>query len=226
MKRLGLALGIVLLAQMIIGAAATDLNLKLADQPAPAEVSDAIKQTLQNKSIQLLDGDKLAYQFWFRSEIPLKAKPESAAKALSSLAELTFLGVVTVGEGRRDYKDNEIAPGTYTMRFGLQPQDGDHLGTSEFPFFAVLIPIKSDPDPQGLKTYKSMVKASGKGTATGHPVVLSLRPASGEGGVTPKLVTPAPEHKAILLTIPAKASEVNQPSGISFELVYEGKFKS
>jgi hypothetical protein len=140
--------------------------------------------------------------------------------------EVSFLGVAVLPESRRDYKDNEIAPGTYTIHFGLQPQDGDHLGTSEFPFFAVLIPVKSDSALDAIKTYKAMVKASGKGTASGHPIVLALRPPSGEGGGAPTITTPAPDLKAVRLTLPAKAPDSDQPANITFELVFEGKYKS
>ena len=72
-----------------------------------------------------------------------------------------MLGAVSVGNGLRDYKDNEIAAGVYTMRFGLQPQDGDHLGSAEYPYFVVLIPAKNDTQLDGLTTFKAMAKAFG-----------------------------------------------------------------
>ncbi len=215
-----------IMVRMVCSATAADLTLKLSDKQPPAEVSEPIKKVLQAKAIQLLNGDKPVFEFWWRKDVPIKAKPESAAKSLETLDEITLLGVAVVGEGQRDYKDNEIAPGTYTMRFGLQPQDGDHLGTSEFPFFAVLIPTKTDTDVASIKTYKAMVKGSGKGTATGHPIVLSLRPSSDANGSTPTLTSPAANHKAVRLTVPGKAPGSDKPVNLVFELVYEGKYKS
>jgi len=207
-------------------AQAADLTLRVSDQEPPKEAGEGIKKTLQSKAIEVLDGSTVVYQFWFRTETPLKAPPESAAKALQSLDEITLLGLARVGEGRRDYKDNEIVPGVYTMRFSLQPKDGDHLGTSEFPFFAVLVPAKSDAQPDSIKTYKAMVKASGKGTATGHPIVLALRPPSAQTSDTPGLTTPAPDHKAVRVKIPARASGSSEEISLTFELVVVGKFKS
>src|ERR1041385_4033464 len=96
----------------------------------------------------------------------------------------------------RDYKDNEIPKGTYTARFGLQPKDGDHLGTAEFDFFLVLIAAENDRDLAGLDKFKPMVKASGKSTPSGHPLVVSLRPATADGTL-PRLTEPAPDHKAV-----------------------------
>jgi len=131
-----------------------------------------------------------------------------------------LLGAVSVGNGQRDYKDNEIAAGIYTMRFGLQPQDGDHLGSAEYPYFAVLIPAKNDTQLEGITTFKAMTKASGKDTASGHPIVLSLRPVSSDTGDVPKLNDPSTDHKSVRVKVPGKAGE--EKTGIAFELVYQG----
>jgi hypothetical protein len=209
----------------LASAGAAENTIKVLEKEPPKDLSDAIRQKLQPRPIEIRNGDKVVYEFWFVSKLPLKAKPESPAKALDAVDEITFMGVARVGEGRRDYKDNEITPGLYTIRFGLQPQDGDHLGTSEFPYFAVLVPIQSDAD-LALKTRKATLKASGKATATGHPAVLSLRPVASDVGQTPVQIKPAPGLEAIQLQVPAKASDSDQETPVGFELVYQGKYKS
>ena len=156
----------------------------------------------------------------------MKAKPESAEKALQAIPEAALFGVVAVHQEQRDYKDNEFAPGLYTLRFGLQPQDGDHLGTSDHPYFAVLIPAKTDTKLEGISSYKPMVKASGKVTASGHPAILSLRPASSEDGEIPKLNEPIADHKSVRVKVPAKVADKDEKASLVFELVYFGKFKS
>ena len=199
---------------------AADFSVKVADKEPPGQIGESIRKILQPKVVQLLNGDTPVFEFWFGSEVSLKSKPGSADKALGSIHETTLLGAVSVGNGQRDYKDNEIAAGVYTMRFGLQPQDGDHLGSAEYPYFAVLIPAKSDAQLDGITTFKAMTKASGKDTASGHPVVLSLRPASSDSGDLPKLNEPAAEHKSVRVKVPAKVGE--EKTGIVFELVYKG----
>ncbi|MBU6399385.1 MAG: hypothetical protein KGS61_03625, partial [Verrucomicrobia bacterium] len=157
--------------------------------------------------------------------IPLKSKPDAANKALDAIKETTLLGAVVVSGGQRDYKDNEIAPGVYTMRFGLQPQDGDHLGTADFPYFAVLVEAALDPEPGALATFKKMTKASGKDTATGHPVVLSLRPANSDQGEFPKPNEPAANTQGVLLQEPARVADSDQKLRIAFDFVYKGHGK-
>ena len=220
MKTRSLVWGGLLVFLLLNTSVAADRTVKVTDKEPPKELDASIRGKLQTKAIQLLDGDKPVYEFWFSSEIPLKSKPASPDKALDALHDTTLLGAVNVGAGQRDYKDNEIAPGVYTMRFGLQPQDGDHLGTAEFPYFAVLIPAASDTQPDGITTFKAMTKASGKDTSSNHPVILSLRPASSDSGDLPKLNEPAADHKSVRLKVPAKAGA--EKTSVVFELVYKG----
>ena len=214
---------VILAAALFIEAqtGAADFALKTADKPAPGEFSDSIRAALPSQAIQLMQDGKPVLEIWFRWEVPLKAKPASANEALSAIAETTFMGVISVaGTSLRDYKDNEIPKGSYTARFGLQPKDGDHLGTAEFDFFLVLIAAENDKELNGLDKFKPMVKASGKSTASGHPVVVSLRPASGEGTI-PGLTGPAAEHKAIRVKLAGKTGSGDK-ADLVFDLVYQG----
>jgi len=200
---------------------AADLTLKVADKEPPKELDASIRAKLQSKAIQLLAGDKPVYEFWFDAEVPLQSKPSSTAKALETVKQATLLGAVSVAGDQRDYRDDELRAGVYTMRFALQPQDGNHLGTAEFSFFVVLTPAKIDNKPDGIADYKALVKASSRETSTDHPVILSLRPASSDDGDPPKLNNPAPDHKSVRIKVPAKAG--GDKTAIAFEVVYEGK---
>ena len=203
------------------GARAAELTLKTADKEPPAALSADLRALLAPKVMQLLDGDKPVFEFWLVKKLPLSAKPASAGKALDGLKTATLLGAVHVPADRRDYRDDELHAGVYSMRFVLQPQDGNHLGTAEYNYFAALVPAKLDPKPDGITDYKALVQASSKETATEHPVILSLRPASSEAGESPKLNAPAPEHKSLRVKIPAQAGE--EKTSVTFEIVYEGK---
>ena len=205
-------------------ARAAEFEVKVAEKEPPAKVGETIKQVLQAKAVQVLEEGKPVFQFWLRSETPVKNAPESESSALKALDEVSLIGVAAVGEGRRDYKDSEIPAGTYTMRFGLQPQDGDHLGTSDYPYFLVLIPVASDAELDAITKYRPMVRASSKAAPSGHPIVLSLRPASGEASKTPEITTPANEHKAVRLELPVKAAGSAEGAKIPFDLVVEGRY--
>src|SRR5687768_6837058 len=142
-----------------LAAQAAELTLKTADLSPPKEIDPAIQKLLQPKAIQLVEGEQPAFQFWLVKEMP------SAAKGLDGVKQATLLGAVAVPKARRDYRDDEIAAGVYTMRLALQPQDGNHLGSSEFPYFAALTPAKLDTKPDGIADYKALVKISSKETS-------------------------------------------------------------
>lgn len=217
---------VTVLSLFVLGvglSSAADFTLKTADKPPPKEIGGTILAVLQPKAIQLLSGDKPALEIWLRQEIPLKSKPSSASDALGSVSETALIGIVAVEDkGFQDYKGNDLSAGTYTARFGLQPQDGDHLGTADYNTFLVLIPADSDKELNGIDKFKPMVKASGKATSSGHPVVLSLRPPSG-GATATSLTEPATDHKAIRIKLPGKVSSGGDKAEIVFDLVYQGK---
>src|SRR5262245_11810815 len=221
MRKPMLVLGTLLAFLQVNASSAAELAVKVADKEPPKELDTSIRAKLQTKAVQLLDGEKPVYEFWFSAELPLQSKPASVGKALDALKQAVLLGAVAVSRDQRDYRDDELHAGVYTMRFALQPQDGNHLGTSEFNYFAVLTPAKIDNKLDGISDYKTLVKASSKETSTDHPVILSLRPTSPDPGDVPQLNTPAPEHKSIRVKVPAKTGE--EKVSIAFEVVYEGK---
>jgi hypothetical protein len=223
MKKLWLLWASVLSVSFVSALSAADLTVKATDKEPPRELGEALRQGLSTKAVQVLEGGKPAFEFWFARQIPLKSRPASLEKALDSLGPATLLGAVSVLSPTRDYRDDELPAGVYTMRFALQPQDGNHSGTTDYNYFAVLVPAKLDPAPDALTTYKAVVKASAKDTSAEHPHVMSLRPATAEAGVQPQIKEPAPEHKSVLLKLPAKAG--NEQTSLTFELVCEGHVK-
>ena len=220
MKRILRVLCTILLVQLSGRATAADVSVKVVEKERPKQIADAIRNTLQPKAVQLLNGTTPVFEFWFCSEVPLKSKPSSPDKALDAMAETTVVGAASVAGGQRDYKDNEIPAGVYTMRFGLQPQDGDHLGTAESPYFVLLIPAAADIKPDGFASTKAMAKVSGKDTASNHPIVLNLLSVSSSGGDIPKLNQPDPEHRSVRVELPAKAGA--DKTSVVFELVFKG----
>jgi len=212
-----------LLATLVLctcAASAAALTLKVADKAPPTEINESIRSLLQPKAVQLLEGDKPVIELWLVKELNLQSKSSSPATALDALKQTTVLGAASFASPRRDYREDEIAKGVYTVRFAHQQQDGNHLGTAEFTCFAVLVPAKLDAGPDAIKDYKQLVNTSSKETSTDHPMVISLRPVNSAEGEFPKLATPAPEHKSVRVKIPGKGADT---APVIFDIIYEGK---
>ena len=70
------------------------------------------------------------------------------------------------GEGH-DYRDQTIAKGVYTLRYGLQPVNGDHLGVSTYRDYALLVPAAKDSGVKDLavkKLNEQMPRPPGRAT--------------------------------------------------------------
>ncbi|MBI3875815.1 MAG: hypothetical protein HY300_07630 [Verrucomicrobia bacterium] len=203
---------------------AGELSTTVTKKEPPAALDASIRKLLSPQAVQVLEDGKPVLEFWFCSEVAASAKPESVAKALDALKPVTLAGAVAVsGKQQRTYRDTDLAEGVYTMRFSLQPQDGDHLGSADYPYFLALIPAKLDTKPDSFANYTAMVKASGKETSSGHPIVFSLRPTS--DGEAPKLLEPAAEHKSVRVKLNAKPAGGDATVPLVFEIVVKGKAK-
>ena len=110
---------------------------------------------------------------WLRAEVPTGKNPETGV-IYDKLAPSTLVGVITFTKDSKDYKGQRIAAGTYTMRYEVQPANGDHLGTAPTRDFVLLVPVASDPEPAATFEVDKLVALSQIGSGTRHPLPLNL----------------------------------------------------
>lgn len=203
--------------------AANGVTVKLAESPAPEEAAAEFRETLGPKAVQLSNDAGLLAEYWFCKEIPLSKKPGSASESLDSIAEITFVGIAKVHKDMKDFKNDEVIPGVYTMRIGIQPTDGNHLGTSPHPWFVILTPAHHDKTLDGITSHKQLAELSAEDTATDHPNILSLQPlpSGDETGEFPRAGKLSDEWKAIYLKLPG-ATQDGEKADLLFGMVYEG----
>ncbi|HUQ89181.1 MAG TPA: hypothetical protein VM096_16600 [Vicinamibacterales bacterium] len=87
----------------------------------------------------------------------------------------TLVGAMRVTGAFKEIRGKVVAPGVYTLRYGLQPQNGDHLGISTYRDFLVLSPASADTDPKVLG-FDGVVALSKQVIGTSHPAALSIDP--------------------------------------------------
>ncbi|MGE3277279.1 MAG: hypothetical protein AB7O67_19365 [Vicinamibacterales bacterium] len=86
-----------------------------------------------------------------------------------------LVGAMRVTGPFKDVRGRTVEPGVYTLRYGLQPQNGDHLGVSPYREFLLMSPAALDADPAALG-YDAVTKLSARTIGTSHPAALSLDP--------------------------------------------------
>jgi hypothetical protein len=198
------------------------VRVTVAAAEPPDEVAEPIRKVLNNEAVSLADGEAPFFQFWFRKEIPLAQTAAGGTLALETLQEGTVLGVLKVGLERYDFRDEEIPVGVYVLRFGIQPEDGNHLGVSPTRTFALLIPAKDDKQLDPV-AHAELMKSAAVSNAAGHPSSLSLQPVDQADGEFPRLGEfNNGDHKVLLLQLPARLGTSGDVARLNVALVYEG----
>src|SRR5690606_37114760 len=87
------------------------------------------------------------------------------ADSWEAVEEGTVVGALRVTGPFEEVRGKAVAPGVYTLRYGLQPQNGDHLGVSETVEFLRISPAAA-------------VAIAKPTTGTSHPASLSINPAA------------------------------------------------
>ncbi|MFQ5730352.1 MAG: hypothetical protein ACE5KM_00195 [Planctomycetaceae bacterium] len=190
------------------------------------ETVKAVPKGLSKKVVAVLDPttyrirtDKGAVcEIWFVKSAAVK----KATGTYSSFAEGQLLGALRVGKAApyTDFRGQELKPGTYTLRYGKQPVDGNHVGTSELPDFLLALPAKTDTDPKTLTMKEMFHKQSAKAAGTTHPAIFALLP----GKKTTKVTLSHDEDKELwILSVTVNAAAKDKKAPVPLTMVAVGK---
>lgn len=120
----------------------------------------------------------VAMNWEVRPDVPVNAlADEKVEVAFPQLAPGTLIGTLELVAPWTDARGTEIRPGKYAVRYALRPNDGNHMGVSEYRDFLALIPIGQDPGPGAAPTFDALMSLAKKTTSGGHPAVMGLAPA-------------------------------------------------
>jgi len=159
-------------------------------QAPPSAVAPEISKDLNPEGYRIVDGEGKPFaEIWLRKTVPAAAKPAGAKGVIQFpfLAESELLGVMQLlGEGH-DYRDQAIAKGVYTMRYGLQPVNGDHLGVSPFRDYSLLLPAAKDRSVVSLPR-KQLETQSSESAGSSHPAVFFMLDVPSSSTKTPSLI--------------------------------------
>jgi hypothetical protein len=112
----------------------------------------------------------------------------------------TLVGAMRVSGDFKEIRGKPVKPGVYTLRYGLQPQNGDHLGISTFRDFVLLSPAALDKDTKVLG-FDAVVALSKEVIGTAHPASLSLDPPEDAPGAALSIYKNELGHDGVVLQI-------------------------
>lgn len=192
---------------------------------APDGLKAPVREALGAEGARVLDpeGKPLA-EVWLRKSIPATGKPSGAKGPIlfPVLEEGELLGAVRfVAEGH-DYRDQAIAPGVYTIRYGLQPVNGDHLGVSPYRDYAMLVPAAKDASAERLDR-KKLDTQSAEAAGSSHPAILMLLAAPDGSKTSPSIARDEEKNTwGAVLSLPLTVKGDASPSALLVQLVVVG----
>lgn len=190
---------------------------KLPESPPADVLSPEVAATLDPAGLRVVKGQKTIVDLWLAKEWPAKAGFQPSTTVMYPFEPGTLIGVARYKNRGGDFRNQEIPAGVYTIRYAQQPEDGNHVGTSDTRDFFLLLPAAADKDPAKLAEPK-MFQTSAKSAGTTHPTMLSLL-RSGEGDA------PAVQHDAdrdlisVRVKGQAKSSDKTTPLAVTVVVV-------
>ncbi len=160
---------------------AAEYKIEPLKEAPPAGLASPIKSALGETGYRITTDDgKPFLDLWLRKAVPAKSEPGKPQGAIlfPFLSEGELLGAIRYQSEGYDYRDQTIEPGLYTVRYGLQPVNGDHLGVSPFRDYGLLLPAEVDQSTENLSK-KPLESKSAEAAGTNHPAVLLMVQAPG-----------------------------------------------
>ncbi|MEJ2007244.1 MAG: hypothetical protein P8Z30_03670 [Acidobacteriota bacterium] len=144
------------------------------------DVTPAVSSLLQPQGESLQDSaGKVLCEVWLRKNLTAATNPDTAGNVLyGKIAEGSLVGVIHFPENTKDYRGQSVKAGYYTLRYSLIPQNGNHMGVSQYRDFLLLVPAAKDPGGTAGISFDDCVKLSRGSTDTGHPGVMMMDPVS------------------------------------------------
>ncbi len=165
-------------------------KIEALKEAPPAAVSAGVRGVLESAGYRVVDGSGKPYaEIWLRKGIPATETPAGPKGAIQFpfLNEGTLIGALRFPAEGHDYRDQTIAKGVYTVRYGIQPVNGDHLGVSPFRDYCLLLPATKDVSLEDLPK-KPLEERSAESAGTSHPAILMLLKAPDSAPAPPSIV--------------------------------------
>jgi hypothetical protein len=216
----------LLVSLAVAAPAAAALIASRHQEPLPAELAPAIAPAFSTAADGPSAGVRVAaggvtLDFWWVKALAIAGTAESP---WGGVAEGTLVGAVRIGADFRDIRGRVIKAGVYTLRYGLQPANGDHLGVSPFRDFLLLSPAAADRDP-APRGHDGTIEISKLAIGGSHPGVWSIDPPVASSQPPLAVQKTELDHDAVVVEV-ATVRDGRPAGALKFGLVLIGKIEA
>lgn len=216
---------LVVLITMAAPVAAADLSVTARKTDPPAELARAVRAALDPTALVVADAEGAERMtVWFRATVPTNATAEQVRNGLTyrEIPDGALVGAVRFARPFVDFRKQDVPAGVYTLRFAVQPDTGDHMGTAPNPEFVLLVPAEKDSSAEAVEV-KTVVQRSATITEGDHPSVMLLVPYFDKAN-EPKVIDRGEGVLAVVTRRPVEAGGASATLG--FALVVAGHSKT
>lgn len=192
---------LVLAASLLRPASAAELVLERVEGP-PAGLAEPVAAVLDPEGYRIVDGERVLGEFWLRRVLPLEGGNQGALGVeFGDITAGALVGVVRFPETWIDYRDTDVEPGLYTLRYWIQPADGDHMGVALYRDFLLLLPAGQDTDPEKLYEKDPLLELGQEASGRVHPSVIALFPVWDEPAADAEVRTNEIDQPMLVLRV-------------------------
>ncbi len=175
--RLFVCVSVLMTTGFLFASAPTYKLAKL--EKAPAGLSKKVTAALDPAGLQVVGSKGPVCAVWFVKDIVVKPGFSAGFDVKYPFSRGQLIGVLQVAKNAKftDFRGQEMSPGVYTLRYELQPEDGNHIGTSDTRDFLLAVAAKGDGDTKNVTNLEKLAEDSGKAAGSTHPAIFILLPA-------------------------------------------------
>jgi hypothetical protein len=158
--------------------AQAEFTLEQSPALSTLQIPSALADRLDPQGSRIVRHKDTICDVWWLKSLPAVPSTNSEPDLLyGSLRPGGLVGLLQfISPSAEDFRDQKLKPGLYTMRYAQIPQDGNHMGVSEYRDFVLLSPLSADTQLDKTLSFDDLVNLSRKAAGTGHPAVISLAP--------------------------------------------------
>jgi hypothetical protein len=191
---------------------------------APPGLSAEVAAALSETAWRVSGAEGVVCDVWLVKEAALKPKFKPTLRVKYPFQSGTLVGAIRFPENSKpsDFRGQELKPAIYTLRYGLQPDDGNHLGTSDIRDFLVGCPPADDTSTKRVEDLKKLFKLSAGAAGTTHPAIFLLLPPAEKPPATTS-VRHDEEKNHVILQVSVPGTDGAESAAVGVSLVVLGK---
>ncbi len=168
----------LLICLSVSNVGADEFQLETIEVDADA-LPEELREAVAPRGHRLTGEDGPVADIWFARGVSALEGFQPSLNVKYPLTSGQFIGVLRVVEDAEmtDFRDQELDDDQlYLLRYGQQPADGNHIGTSETFDFLLATPADDDEAPTVIDSVDKLHELSSAAAGTSHPAIFSLLP--------------------------------------------------